>query len=104
MATTTRPLTGIVDDVLETLAVEGFVTSPGIHPDQSSAREQRTDQDAPLIGYLDADADETTMSLFHDLPATAHSIRVLEALEAAGLNVDWPDRDPDLRIDVALPA
>jgi hypothetical protein len=104
MGTTTRTLTGIVDDVLETLAMEGFVTSPGIHPDQSSAREQRADRDAPMIGYLDPDADETTMSLFHDLPTTAHGIRVIQALDAAGLNVDWPDRDPDLRIDVSLPA
>ena len=104
MATTTRTLAGIVDDVLESLTVEGFVTSPGIHPDQATAREQRNDQDAPLIGYLDADTGDTTLSLFHDLPATAHAIRVLDALEAAGLNVDWPDRDPDLRIDVSLPA
>lgn len=99
-ASTTTPITSVVDDVLDVLEGEGYGISPGIHDDQASARTARAD-DGPLIGYTDGQMSTRTLRLFHDL-SEARGERAVQALEDAGLNVDW-DGSPDLLITVSLP-
>lgn len=90
---------------LTPLAADGWAIDMGNWCCQSCAwAALDVDDDTPVVGFHSQDSERlaengSDLYLFHNLPTGAHALRLVEALTAADLTVDW-DGNTSKRIAV----